>query len=92
MNKKELTDAVADAANLSKTDAANALDAFVATVTKTLKKKQTVVIVGFGTFKTSRTAAREGRNPQTGEKLKIKAKTVPKFQAGKSLKDAVNNK
>ncbi len=90
MNKKELTDAVADAAGLSKTDASAALDAFVETVTKALKKKKTVTIVGFGTFQTSRSKAREGRNPQTGEKIKIKAKTVPKFKAGKSLKDAVN--
>lgn len=90
MNKKELIDAIADGAGLTKSDASGALDAFVDAVTKTLKKKGTVVIVGFGTFKTSRTSARDGRNPQTGETIKIKAKTVPKFQAGKSLKDAVN--
>lgn len=90
MNKKELTDAIADAAEISKADAARALDAFVAAVTKTLKKKKTVVIVGFGTFSTARTKAREGRNPQTGEKIKIKAKTAPKFKPGATLKDAVN--
>lgn len=90
MNKKELIDAIADGAGLTKADAGGALDAFIDSVTKTLKKKGTVVIVGFGTFKTSRTSARDGRNPQTGETIKIKAKTVPKFQAGKSLKDAVN--
>lgn len=90
MNKKELTEAVAEAADISKADAGRALDAFVTAVTKTLKKKKTVVIVGFGTFSTSRSKAREGRNPQTGEKIKIKAKTVPKFKAGATLKDAVN--
>lgn len=90
MNKKELTDAIANAADISKVDASKALDAFVDAVTKTLKKKKTVVIVGFGTFSTSRSKAREGRNPQTGEKIKIKAKTVPKFKPGATLKDAVN--
>lgn len=90
MNKQELTDAIASEADISKADAAKALNAFVDTVTKALKKKKTVVIVGFGTFQTSRSKAREGRNPQTGEKIKIKAKTVPKFKPGKTLKDAVN--
>ena len=77
-------------ADLSKKDAAAAVDAFVETVSETLKKNDKVQLVGFGTFQTSKRAARTGRNPQTGAEIKIKASTVPQFKAGKALKDAVN--
>ena len=90
MNKTELVDAIAKKTGLSKKDAAAAVDAFVDTVSATLKKKDKVQLVGFGTFQTSKRAARTGRNPQTGAEIKIKASTVPQFKAGKALKDAVN--
>ena len=90
MNKTELVEHIASEAELSKADAGRALDAFVSGVTKSLKKKNPVVIVGFGTFDVQKRKARTGRNPQTGETIKIKASTAPKFKAGKSLKDAVN--
>ena len=92
MNKTELIDAIAKEAGLSKKDAGKALDALTNTITKTLKKKDKVALVGFGTFQTSKRAARTGRNPQTGAEIKIPAATVPKFSAGKGLKDAVNKK
>jgi DNA-binding protein HU-beta len=92
MNKTELIDAIAKEAGLSKKDAGKALDALTDTITKTLKKKDKVALVGFGTFQTSKRAARTGRNPQTGAEIKIPAATVPKFTAGKGLKDAVNKK
>ncbi len=92
MNKTELIDAIAKEAGLSKKDAGKALDALTSTITKTLKKKDKVALVGFGTFQTSKRAARTGRNPQTGAEIKIPAATVPKFTAGKGLKDAVNKK
>jgi nucleoid DNA-binding protein len=88
MNKKELINEVAKAMNTKK-DAQAAVDCVFSTITKALKKKDTVTLVGFGTFKVSRRKARKGRNPQTGEKIKIKAKNVPKFLPGKALKDAV---
>ncbi|QDH70551.1 HU family DNA-binding protein [Marilutibacter alkalisoli] len=90
MNKAELIEAVAGAADLSKTDAASAVDAFVSVVTKALKKGDTVTLVGFGTFQVRKRAARTGRNPKTGETIKIKASKNPAFKAGKALKDAVN--
>ena len=90
MNKTELIDAIAKETGLSKKDSVKALDAFVDTVTKALKKKDKVQLVGFGTFETSKRAARTGKNPQTGEAIKIPAATVPKFKAGKALKDVVN--
>lgn len=90
MNKAELIAAVADAAELSKADAASAVDAFVSVVTKALKKGDTVTIVGFGTYTVRKRAARSGRNPQTGATIKIKASKSPAFKAGKALKDAVN--
>lgn len=90
MNKAELISQIAADAELSKADAARALDAFVDAVTKSLKKKKPVVIVGFGSFDIAKRKARTGRNPQTGETIKIKASIAPKFKAGKSLKDAVN--
>jgi len=90
MNKSELADAVADAANLSKADGARAVDAVIDSVTAALKKGDTVSLVGFGTFQVKARAARAGRNPRTGETIQIKASNVPSFKAGKGLKDAVN--
>ena len=90
MNKAELIDAVADTADLSKAAAANAVDALISAVTKALKKGDPVTLVGFGTFLVRKRAARNGRNPQTGDTIKIKAAKVPGFKAGKALKDAVN--
>ncbi len=90
MNKSELIDAIAKETKLSKKDAGAALGAFTDVVTKELKKKGKVQLVGFGTFETTKRAARTGKNPQTGAALKIPAATVPKFKAGKALKDVVN--
>jgi len=73
----------------TKKEAQTAVDCVYNTITKALKKKDTVTLVGFGTFKVNKLKARKGRNPQTGETIKIKAKKVPKFVAGKALKDAV---
>ncbi len=89
MNKTDLINAVADHAELSKKDAGKAVDAFVAAVTEALKKGEKVQLVGFGTFEVRERAAREGRNPQTGEAIQIQAAKVPAFKAGKPLKDAV---
>ena len=90
MNKSELIDAIAAAADSSKADAGRALDATLEAITGALKKGDSVSLVGFGTFSVKQRAAREGRNPQTGETIKIAAATVPGFKAGKALKDAVN--
>jgi DNA-binding protein HU-beta len=90
MNKQELINAIATASGLSKAAAGRALDATTATITKSLKKGDSVTLVGFGTFKVSKRAARNGRNPQTGAVIKIAAKKAPVFSAGKGLKDAVN--
>lgn len=90
MNKSELIDAVAKEADLTKVDAAKAIDATTAAITKALKKGDTVTLIGFGTFKVSARAARTGRNPQTGKEIKIAARKAPGFSAGKALKDAVN--
>ncbi|HRD71842.1 MAG TPA: HU family DNA-binding protein [Aquimonas sp.] len=90
MNKAEFVAAVADAAELSKADAGNAVDAVIAVIKKSLKKGDSVTLVGFGTFEVRKRAARTGRNPRTGDTLKIKASKVPAFKAGKALKDAVN--
>ncbi len=90
MNKSDLVDAIAKSAELSKAAAGRALDATVESIKKALKKGDTVSLVGFGTFKVGKRAARNGRNPRTGETIKIKAAKVPKFSAGKGLKDAVN--
>ena len=90
MNKAELIDAVADNADLSKAAAGRALDAAIETITKALKKGDTVTLVGFGTFSVRKRGARTGRNPRTGEAIKIKASKVPGFKAGKALKDAIN--
>lgn len=92
MNKTELIDAIAKEANLSKKDAEKAVKAFTDTVSKELKKKGKVQLIGFGTFEVAKRAARTGKNPQTGDAIKIPAATVPKFKPGKALKDAVNKK
>ena len=90
MTKTELIDAIAKETRLSKKDASKALDALTATVTKELKKKGKVQLIGFGTFETAKRAARNGKNPQTGATIKIPASVAPRFKAGKALKDAVN--
>jgi len=91
MNKSELIDAMADASELTKADAGRALDAFMSSVTDALKNKDSVALVGFGTFTVKERAERKGRNPQTGAEITIKAANVPSFKAGKSLKDSVNS-
>lgn len=90
MNKAEFIDAIADAAELTKADSARALDAAIEVIKKNLKKGNTITLVGFGTFEVRKRGARTGRNPRTGESIKIKASKVPAFKAGKALKDAVN--
>lgn len=90
MNKNDLVAAVASAAGLSKADSAKAVDAVFDSVAKALKGGDEVRLVGFGTFSVANRAASEGRNPRTGEKIKIPASKQPKFKAGKGLKDAVN--
>ncbi|MBR2562961.1 MAG: HU family DNA-binding protein [Eubacterium sp.] len=89
MNKTELIAAIAEQADLSKKDAEAALNAFTDIVGKTLKKGDKIQLVGFGTFEVSKRSARTGRNPQTGDTIKIKASKAPKFKAGKALKDLV---
>ena len=89
MNKNELVDAVAAAADLRKSEASKAVDAVFDAIASSLKKGDEVRLVGFGTFTVSERAASEGRNPRTGEKIKIAASKQPKFKAGKGLKDAV---
>jgi DNA-binding protein HU-beta len=88
MNKGDLINELAKV-TCTKKEAEEALDCVLSSITKALKKNDTVTLVGFGTFKVSKRTARTGRNPQTGEAIKIKAKKVPKFVAGKGLKDAV---
>ena len=90
MNKGEFVTAVADSAELSKADAARALEAVIEVITKALKKGDSVALVGFGTFLARKRAARTGRNPRTGQTIKIKASKNPSFKAGKALKDALN--
>ena len=90
MNKVELVEAMAKKTGLSKKDAEAALKAFIDTVEFEVKKGRKVQLVGFGTFELSKRAARKGRNPQTGEAMKIKASKTPKFKPGKALKDAIN--
>lgn len=89
MNKGDLIDAMAADAGLTKTQAAAALDSMMTNIRKTLKKGDKVTLVGFGTFSTSKRAARTGRNPQTGKAIKIPARTVVRFKAGKELSSAV---
>jgi DNA-binding protein HU-beta len=90
MNKGDFVAAVSDAAELSKADAARAVDAMIDTISNALKKGDTVTLVGFGTFTVRERAARQGLNPQTREPINIKASKNPAFKAGKALKDAVN--
>lgn len=90
MNKAELIDAIADVANLTKADAGRALDGVIHAVTEALKKGDTVSLVGFGSFAVKERAERQGRNPQTGNSITIKAAKIPGFKPGKALKDAVN--
>ena len=90
MNKLELVAAMAEKAELSKKDAEAALKAFTEVVAEELKKGEKIQLVGFGTFEVSERAEREGRNPMTGETIKIAASKTPKFKAGKALKDQVN--
>ena len=90
MTKADLVNAMAEKAGLSKTDAEGALKAFTSAVTDALKAGEKVAMVGFGTFSVGDRAARVGQNPQTGEKIQFAAAKVPKFKAGKALKDAVN--
>ncbi len=90
MNKSDLIEAIAQAADISKAAAERALDGTVAAITSSLQKGDMVTLVGFGTFHVGNRAARSGRNPRTGETIQIKASRVPKFRAGKALKDAVN--
>ena len=90
MNKAEFVAAIAEEAGLTKKDADAAVKAFTEVVTEELKKGEKIQLTGFGTFEVSERAARSGRNPRTGETMKIKASKAPKFKAGKALKDAVN--
>ena len=85
MNKSELIDAIAKEAKLTKVDAAKALDATVSSISKSLKKGEGVLLIGFGSFSIAKRAARTGRNPQTGKPIKIAAKKVAKFKAGAAL-------
>ncbi len=89
MNKAELISKIAEDAGITKVQANATIDAFVEAVTKTLKKGDKVTLVGFGTFSVSKRAARNGRNPQTGAVIKIKAKKVAKFKAGKDLSSKI---
>ena len=90
MNKTELVDAMADAADISKAAASRALDGMIDAVSEALAQGDQVSIVGFGSFSVRERAARTGRNPQTGKTIEIKASKNPAFKAGKALKDAVN--
>ncbi len=90
MNKTELIDAIAEGAEISKADAARALDATISAITKALKRGETVAVLGFGSFVVRERAARVGRNPKTREEIQIAASKNPTFKAGKALKDAVN--
>lgn len=89
MNKSELIEHIAKQADLSKAAAGRALEALIGGVKSTLKKNNSVTLVGFGTFSVTKRAARSGRNPRTGAAIKIKAAKVPKFRPGKALKDAL---
>lgn len=91
MNKEELVAAIAEQTQFTKDKAAKALDAVMNAITETLKKGDSVTLVGFGSFKVNKRAERQGRNPRTGEPLHIPATSVPSFTAGKTLKEAVNS-
>ena len=90
MNKSELVEAIAKEADISKAAAGRALDATISAITASLKKGGMVTLVGFGSFYVGKRASRTGRNPRTGDTIKIKSAKVPKFRAGKALKDAIN--
>jgi len=90
VNKTELIEAIATSADISKAAAGRALDGAMEAIKKSLKKGDMVTLVGFGSFYADKRAARSGRNPRTGEAIKIKAAKVPKFRPGKALKDALN--
>ncbi len=90
MNKGEFVGSVADAAEMTKADAERAVEAVFKVVKKALKSGDSISLVGFGTFSVRKRAARTGRNPRTGDTIKIKASKVPAFKAGKGLKDAIN--
>lgn len=90
MNKSELIDAIAENAELSKADAGRALNGFITAITDAMKRNDDVVLVGFGTFSVKERAARDGRNPATGEAIKIAASKSVGFKQGKALKEAVN--
>lgn len=90
MNKSELIEKISEGSDISKASASRALDAALQAITDSLADGDQVTLVGFGTFSVSERGAREGRNPRTGEVLQIQAAKIPKFKAGKALKDAVN--
>ncbi len=90
MNKTEIIEAMADSADISKAAAGRALDGMVEAIVNSMKQGEQVSLVGFGTFTVRERAAREGRNPQTGATIQIKASKIPSFKAGKGLKDALN--
>jgi DNA-binding protein HU-beta len=90
VNKAEIVEVVARSAGISKSASEKAVDGALAAIKSALKRGQSVTLVGFGTFRVGRRSARVGRNPRTGEEIRIKAAKVPKFSAGKALKDAVN--
>ena len=90
MNKTELIEQIATAADISKASAGRALDAAIQAITGALKAGESVTLVGFGSFSVGQREARTGRNPQTGETIEIKAAKVPKFKPGQGLKDAIN--
>ena len=90
MNRSELVAAIATSADITKAEAERALNGIMEAITDALSKGDKVALIGFGTFSTTKRAARDGRNPQTGKTMKIKAKTVAKFKAGAKLADAVN--
>lgn len=90
MNKAELVDIMAEAADISKAAALRSLDAFIETVSKSLREGDSVALIGFGTFEVGNRKQRIGRNPRTGEEITIPAAKVPRFKAGKKLKDEVN--
>lgn len=90
MNKNDLIEVMAKSADISKNAASRALDAFISSITESLRERKDVVLVGFGSFKSSQRVARTGRNPQTGEPMQIPASIVVRFSTGKKLKEALN--
>lgn len=90
MNKQELVAAIADEAGITKVDAEKAVNAFVKTTKEALSKKESIQLIGFGTFSVSERSARTGRNPQTGKEIQIPAKNVAKFKPGKALDESIN--